>query len=139
MRLGGTVQNRLNTCSATASVSDGPVAATMQETHEADAHYGNFRWYYEDAGVIDLNAVEFALDGLNELVRIGEGKLLRIWPDILNRHFRHRADTWTGGSGSASGRARISRSDGEIQSLVQPRWPPGSNHPGVIRPILTLT
>ncbi|MEX0750473.1 MAG: hypothetical protein WD359_06655, partial [Dehalococcoidia bacterium] len=45
--------------------------ASMQERRPDDAHYGNFRWFYEDAGVTDLNAVEFVLDGLNHLVRAG--------------------------------------------------------------------
>lgn len=40
----------------------------MQETREDDAHYGNFKWFSEDAGVTDLNAVEFALDHLNTLL-----------------------------------------------------------------------
>lgn len=43
--------------------------ASMQETREDDAHYGNFRWFFEDAGVTDLNAVEFALDQLNVIAR----------------------------------------------------------------------
>jgi hypothetical protein len=43
--------------------------AAMQELRPHDAHYGNFRWLQEDAGVTDLNAVEFILDGLNALVR----------------------------------------------------------------------
>ena len=49
--------------------------ARMQETREDDAHYGNFRWFFENAAVDDLNAVEFALDGLNEVARLGAGKL----------------------------------------------------------------
>ncbi len=40
----------------------------MQETREGDAHHGNFKWFSEDAGVTDLNAVEFALDHLNALL-----------------------------------------------------------------------
>ncbi len=40
----------------------------MQETREDDAHYGNFKWFSEDAGITDLNAVEFALDHLNTLI-----------------------------------------------------------------------
>jgi hypothetical protein len=43
--------------------------AAMQERRPQDAHYGNFRWYYEDAGVRDLNAVEFVLDTLNYIIR----------------------------------------------------------------------
>ncbi len=38
--------------------------ASMQELREEDAHYGNFRWFFEDECVTDLNGVEFALDGL---------------------------------------------------------------------------
>lgn len=45
--------------------------AALQETREQDAHYGNFRWFAEDAGVTDLNAVEFVLDSLNALWRDG--------------------------------------------------------------------
>lgn len=43
--------------------------AGMQELRQRDAHYGNFRWFLEDACVTDLNAVEFVLDALNALVR----------------------------------------------------------------------
>ncbi|MEX2247186.1 MAG: hypothetical protein WEC75_10915 [Dehalococcoidia bacterium] len=39
----------------------------LQETREDDAHRGNFRWYAEQETVIDLNAVEFCLDGLNAI------------------------------------------------------------------------
>jgi hypothetical protein len=39
----------------------------MQERREQDVHFGNFRWLYEDAGVTDLNAVEFLLDDLVEI------------------------------------------------------------------------
>ena len=49
--------------------------AAMQETRPQDAHYGNFRWLWEDAGVTDLNAVEFVLDGLNALLREHPGAL----------------------------------------------------------------
>lgn len=49
--------------------------AAMQETAPDDAHRGNLRWFFEDAGVTDLNAVEFALDGLNEVARLGAGVL----------------------------------------------------------------
>lgn len=45
--------------------------AELQETRQQDAHYGNFRWFAEDAGVTDLNAVEFALDHLNAIWRHG--------------------------------------------------------------------
>ncbi|TAK54879.1 MAG: hypothetical protein EPO22_15125 [Dehalococcoidia bacterium] len=41
----------------------------MQETREGDAHCGNFRWLLEDAGVNDLNGVEFMLDELIPLLR----------------------------------------------------------------------
>jgi hypothetical protein len=51
------------------------IAASMQETREQDAHYGNFRWFFEDAGVTDLNAVEFVLDSLNALIREHAGVL----------------------------------------------------------------
>lgn len=43
--------------------------ASTQERREQDAHYGNFRWYYEHEGVHDLNAVEFVLDHLNAIIR----------------------------------------------------------------------
>jgi hypothetical protein len=36
----------------------------MQERHQGDPHYGNFRWLYEDDVVTDLNAVEFVLEVL---------------------------------------------------------------------------
>lgn len=45
------------------------VVETMQERREQDAHYGNFRWYYEHETVHDLNAVEFVLDHLNAILR----------------------------------------------------------------------
>ncbi len=44
---------------------------SMQERREGDPHYGNFKWLFEDEGVTDLNAVEFVLEGLtNILVRV---------------------------------------------------------------------
>jgi hypothetical protein len=49
--------------------------ASMQETREQDAHYGNFRWFFEDECVTDLNAVEFVLDGLNAIVADHASKL----------------------------------------------------------------
>ncbi len=48
---------------------------SMQETREDDAHYGNFRWLLEDAGVNDLNGVEFMLDELIPLLREHEAAL----------------------------------------------------------------
>jgi len=45
--------------------------AAMQELRPQDAHYGNFRWFFEDAAVTDLNAVEFVLDELQRIVRAG--------------------------------------------------------------------
>ncbi len=36
----------------------------MQELRPADPHRGNFRWHWEDAGVIDLNACQFVLEVL---------------------------------------------------------------------------
>ncbi len=51
------------------------IIASMQETREHDAHYGNFRWFFEDAVVRDLNGVEFVLDALNALVREHAGVL----------------------------------------------------------------
>jgi hypothetical protein len=40
---------------------------SMQERNPEDAHCGNFRWFFEDPCVTDLNAVEFVLDGLNAI------------------------------------------------------------------------
>jgi hypothetical protein len=54
-------------------LEDGDVAAaeriiervlTMQELREGDPHRGNFRWHWEDEGVVDLNACQFALEAL---------------------------------------------------------------------------
>ncbi len=53
--------------------------AGMQETHEGDAHCGNFRWFHEDEGVTDLNAVEFVIDHLNAIIRLDAE--LRLPPD----------------------------------------------------------
>jgi len=36
----------------------------MQETRPGNAHFGNFRWLFEDETVTDLNAVEFMLEAL---------------------------------------------------------------------------
>ena len=41
----------------------------MQERTRAHAHLGNFRWMLEEETVRDLNAVEFLLDGLADLLR----------------------------------------------------------------------
>lgn len=51
-----------------------------------DPHCGNFRWFYEDEAVFDLNAVEFAIE---RLVHI----LLRV-ADRLYR--RHVINLWSG-------------------------------------------
>ncbi len=51
------------------------IVATTQETRADDAHYGNFRWFFEDAVVTDLNAVEFVLDHLNVIIREDGGAL----------------------------------------------------------------
>jgi hypothetical protein len=40
----------------------------MQETRPGNAHFGNFRWLFEDDGVTDLNAVEFMLEALAVIV-----------------------------------------------------------------------
>jgi hypothetical protein len=45
------------------------IVASTQERREQDAHCGNFRWYYEDAVIRDLNGVEFVLDALNAIIR----------------------------------------------------------------------
>jgi hypothetical protein len=37
---------------------------SMQESRPGNAHFGNFRWLFEDDGVTDLNAVEFMLEAL---------------------------------------------------------------------------
>jgi hypothetical protein len=37
---------------------------SMQETRPGNAHFGNFRWLFEDDLVTDLNAVEFMLEAL---------------------------------------------------------------------------
>ena len=51
------------------------IVASAQETREQDAHYGNFRWHFEDPVVRDLNSVEFVLDALNTLIREHAGSL----------------------------------------------------------------
>ena len=61
--------------------------ASMQERRPQDAHYGNFRWYFEDACVTDLNAVEFVLDALNQLIRIG-GALSAEMRDVITEMIR---------------------------------------------------
>lgn len=46
---------------------------SMQETRPGNAHFGNFRWYFEHETVADLNAVEFMLEGLVHIVlRFGD-------------------------------------------------------------------
>lgn len=44
----------------------------MQELREGDSHYGNFRWHWEDEGVVDLNACQFVTEAL---LRLPLGKL----------------------------------------------------------------
>jgi hypothetical protein len=41
---------------------------SMQETRQSNARFANFRWFFEDEGVTDLNAVEFVLEGLSHIV-----------------------------------------------------------------------
>ncbi len=41
---------------------------SMEETRPENAHFGNFRWFFEDEGVTDLNAVEFVLEALAHIV-----------------------------------------------------------------------
>jgi len=41
---------------------------SMQEARLGNAHFGNFRWYLEEEVVIDLNAVEFMLEALAQIV-----------------------------------------------------------------------
>lgn len=41
---------------------------SMQELRPGNAHFGNFRWFYEDKGVTDLNAVEFMLERLIDIM-----------------------------------------------------------------------
>jgi hypothetical protein len=48
---------------------------SMQETRPENAHFGNFRWLFEDEGVTDLNAVEFMLEAL-ALIVLGFGDRL---------------------------------------------------------------
>ena len=48
---------------------------SMQERREGDPHYGNFKWLYEDEGVTDLNAVEFVLEGLTNILARVRDKL----------------------------------------------------------------
>lgn len=53
---------------------------TMQELRQGDPHHGNFRWHYEDEGVVDLNACQFVLEALLRmpLDRLGEGLRERV-------------------------------------------------------------
>jgi len=51
------------------------IVASAQETRPQDAHYGNFRWHFEDEVVRDLNGVEFVLDALNAMIREHAGTL----------------------------------------------------------------
>jgi len=56
---------------------------TMQERRDGDPHYGNFKWLYEDEAVTDLNAVEFVLEGLcNILMRCRERISEATWGQI---------------------------------------------------------
>jgi hypothetical protein len=46
---------------------------SMQERRSGNAHFGNFRWFWEDGGVTDLNAVEFMLEALIDIwLRFGK-------------------------------------------------------------------
>lgn len=53
----------------------------MQELREGDPHYGNFRWHWEDEGVVDLNACQFVLEALLHLPleKLGSGLRDRIY------------------------------------------------------------
>jgi len=41
---------------------------SMQERRRDNAHFGNLRWFWEDEGVTDLNAVEFMLEALIDVM-----------------------------------------------------------------------
>lgn len=51
-------------------VAEGIIARvlTMQECRPENAHYGNFRWLYEDPVVIDLNGVEFMVEAFTDIL-----------------------------------------------------------------------
>ena len=55
---------------------------SMQETRPGNAHFGNFRWLFEDGGVTDLNAVEFMLEAL-ALIMLRSGD--RLSPGLQER------------------------------------------------------
>jgi hypothetical protein len=55
---------------------------SMQERRPDNAHFGNFRWFWEDEGVTDLNAVEFMLEALID-VRLRFGQ--RLSPGLRRR------------------------------------------------------
>jgi hypothetical protein len=59
------------------------IVASTQETREQDAHYGNFRWHFEDQVVRDLNSVEFVLDALNAIIREHRDTLSRAAADSI--------------------------------------------------------
>ena len=48
---------------------------SMQETRPGNAHFGNFRWFLEEEVVADLNAVEFMLEVLAQIMLRFGGRL----------------------------------------------------------------
>jgi len=50
---------------------------SMQETRPGNPYFGNFRWFFEDDMVADLNAVEFMLEAL-ALITLGSGDRLSL-------------------------------------------------------------
>jgi len=55
---------------------------SMQELRPGNSHFGNFRWFWEDEGVTDLNAVEFMLERLIDIM-LGFGD--RLAPALRGR------------------------------------------------------
>jgi hypothetical protein len=56
----------------------------MQELREPDPHYGNFRWHWEDEGIVDLNACQFVMEALLRLPfeKLGEELRARVFEAV---------------------------------------------------------
>ena len=77
-----------------------------QELRDDDPHYGNFRWFAEDPGVVDLNAVEFALEGLTHHLLRFRGQLPKPTLGRIEAAMRLAFDEVSGST--STGRTRTS-------------------------------
>lgn len=68
------------------------LAEQMQDVDPASAGFGNFRWYWRDAGVTDLNAVEFCAYDMHLIWRLHRDRLSAAARESLRRMLGRAVD-----------------------------------------------